>query len=44
MTYDHWQRLAELAQSETVATIVMPGNILVQAGAAKLTLSRTRSA
>jgi tRNA(Ile)-lysidine synthase len=40
MTFDHWQRLAELAQSGTVAKVVMPGNILVQAGAAELSLSR----
>ena len=44
MTFDHWQRLAEFAQSETAAKIVMPGNILVQAAAGELTLSCTGSA
>jgi tRNA(Ile)-lysidine synthase len=41
MRFDHWDRLAELAQSKTAGTIVLPGTILARAEGAEMTLART---
>jgi tRNA(Ile)-lysidine synthase len=40
MTFDHWDRLAELARSTTAGKIVLPGKILARAEGAEMTVAR----